>query len=328
MSSQATPAIGLRRKIRDDLRPWYKRNRFLAAVFLFLVLAVVIAPQNDAEGYQWVFVVASFLVALTWAGIVITDVQRPTWMGIVAAVGLLVFSGWLFLRYSGAEWDLLGFVFFNFELLRPEDWLMLLSGLKYTLMLAVASIVVSTLIGLFLAILRTLDNRVFNFFIVAYIDIFRAIPTIVLAIVIYYALPPLGIVLPQFLAGVMTLSINSSAYTSEIFRSGLLSIDKGQIEAAHALGLNTSKTMRLVILPQAIRVVIPPLTGQWIAVLKDTAILSAIGIGEMLREAQASQAFIGNPTPLMVATIIYLIMLLPLTRLSSTLEVRMRRGRR
>ena len=321
--------VTVRRKIRDELRPWYKRNRFLVVLFLLLVAVGVLLPSGGSQPtWLWAAITAYFVGAVAWAGIIITDQQRPTWYGIVAAVGLLGLFVWLFLRYSGAEWDMLGFTFFNFELLGPSDWRMLSSGLRFTLLLAVASIALSTVLGLLLAIFRTLNNKVFNFFVVAYIDIFRAIPTIVLAIVIYYALPPLGIRLPAVVAGILTLSLNSAAYSSEIFRSGLLSVHRGQIEAAHALGLNTSKTMRLVILPQAFRAVVPPLTGQWIAVLKETSICSAIGVGELLRESLASQAFIANPTPLMAATIIYLIMLLPLTRLSGLLERRMARNRR
>ena len=108
---------------------------------------------------------------------------------------------------------------------------------------------------------------------------FRAMPIIVLMMMIYYALPFMGIRLNAIMSGILALGLNSSAYVSEIFRAGFLSIKKGQIEAAHALGLNPIKTMRLVLLPQAFRVVIPPLVSNYVASAKDTALASSISGG-------------------------------------------------
>jgi polar amino acid transport system permease protein len=141
---------------------------------------------------------------------------------------------------------------------------------------------------------------------------------------VYCALPYTGIRLSATVSGILALSLNSAAYVSEIFRAGILSINKGQIEAAHALGLNTVQTMRLVILPQAVKVVIPPLASNYVACAKDTAICSSISILELLKQAMTFQAVVANPTPLIAATAIYIAFLVPLTRIAGILEKRMK----
>ena len=130
---------------------------------------------------------------------------------------------------------------------------------------------------------RSFNNRVLNIFIIAYVDFFRAMPIMVLMVIIYYALPYLGVRLDAVVSGIIALGLNSSAYVSEIFRAGVLSVKKGQIEAARALGLNPMQTMRLVLLPQAIRIVLPPLVGNYVASAKDTALCSSISIIELLK---------------------------------------------
>jgi polar amino acid transport system permease protein len=151
-------------------------------------------------------------------------------------------------------------------------------------------------------------------------------PIIVLLIMIYYALPFLGIRLDAMVAGIIGLGLNSSAYVSEIFRAGIMSVKKGQIEAAHALGLNAMQTMRLVLLPQSLRVVLPPLVGNYVASAKDTALCSSISLIELLKAGLSEQSLLANPSPLIFSTALYLFMFVPLTRLSSVLETRMKAG--
>ena len=196
------------------------------------------------------------------------------------------------------------------------------------MLLAVASAVMSTIIGLLLAVFRSFNNLVLNTFIVAYIDFFRAMPIIVLMMLIYYALPFMGIRLSAIMSGILALGLNSSAYVSEIFRAGFLSIRKGQIEAAHALGMNSLQTMRLVLLPQAFRVIIPPLVSNYVASAKDTALASAISITELLKAGLSQKSLLANPSPLIFVTVLYLVMFLPLTRFSGFLERKMKAGRR
>ena len=185
----------------------------------------------------------------------------------------------------------------------------------------------STILGLLIAVMRSFGNPVLNLFIVAYVDFFRAMPIIVLMVLIYYALPYTGIRLSPVVSGVLALSLNASAYVSEIFRAGILSVKHGQIEAARALGLNPLQTMRLVILPQAMRVVLPPLASNYVASAKDTAIASTITILELLKAGMQAQAFFANPTPLIAVTGIYLAFLVILTRLAGLLETRVRSRR-
>ena len=209
-----------------------------------------------------------------------------------------------------------------------QAWPTLVTGFWTTLLLAVSAAVMSTIIGLLLAVFRSFNNAVLNFFIIAYVDFFRAMPIIVLMMMIYYALPFMGIRLSAIVSGILALGLNSSAYVSEIFRAGFLSIKKGQIEAAHALGLNPIKTMRLVLLPQAFRVVIPPLVSNYVASAKDTALASSISIIELLKAGLSEKSLLANPSPLIFVTALYLVMFIPLTRFSGFLENRMKASQR
>ena len=160
-----------------------------------------------------------------------------------------------------------------------------------------------------------------------YIDIFRSIPLLVLLIVVYYALPFVGIRLSPFLSAVTALTLVSAAYTAEIFRAGIEAIPHGQFEASAALGLSNRHTMVDVILPQAIRIVIPPLTNNCINVMKDTALASVVAMPDLLKQATQAQALSANPTPLIGAALIYLILLWPMVYVVARLEKRYSRGR-
>ena len=142
----------------------------------------------------------------------------------------------------------------------------------------------------------------------------------------YYALPYVGINLPAPIAGIVALSLNSGAYVSEIFRAGMESIDKGQIEAARSLGMSYIQTMRYVIIPQTIRRVLPPLTNEFVALIKDSSLLSVIAIAELLRTSKEMMTWKLNPSSLTAAAIIYLIITLPLTRLVSYMEKKLKKG--
>ena len=130
-----------------------------------------------------------------------------------------------------------------------------------------------------------------------YIDVFRSIPLLVLLIIVYYALPFVGISLSPFLSAMSALTLVSGAYTAEIFRAGIEAIPKGQFEASAALGLSGRQTMADVILPQAVRIVIPPLTNNSINVIKDTALASVVAMPDLLKQATQAQALAANPTP-------------------------------
>jgi polar amino acid transport system permease protein len=161
-----------------------------------------------------------------------------------------------------------------------------------------------------------------------YIDIFRSIPLLVLLVLVYYALPFVGLRLSSFAAAATALGMVSCAYTAEIFRAGFEALPKGQFEAAAAIGLGFFDTLRDVVLPQALRVVTPPLTSNCINVLKDTALASVVAMPDLLKQATQAQALAANPTPLIGAALLYLALLLPLVRLVGHAEARHRAAAR
>ncbi|MDY6894132.1 MAG: amino acid ABC transporter permease [Thermotogota bacterium] len=314
------------KKIRIKEQPFYNKTSFLlASLGFFLFYFIFLLPQGkNITSFEWVKIIVFVFLCILYSGIIINDPERTDRLKTITAISLVMLLFLLFYLYSGAKWNRLGYVFFNFGIMNKKSWIALGTGFLRTVELGVLSLIVAFSLGLFLAVLRTINNKVITFFVILYINIFRAIPVIVLASVVYYALPYLGISFTVLIAGIVTLGLNHSAFSSEIFRAGIESIHHGQIEAAKALGFNQWKILKIVILPQAIRVVIPPLTGQGVALLKETAICSTIGILELMRQALIVQAWTANPTPLILATIIYILFLVPLTRLSRNLEKRLR----
>jgi len=181
----------------------------------------------------------------------------------------------------------------NFD--RASEWLpSLWAGLQLTVFLTFASMALALVIGLFLA-LAQLDTRkkYFSWPARAFVELIRGTPLLLQLFYIYYVFPFFGLRLDPIVAGVIGLGINTGAYLSEVFRSGIDAVDKGQWEAADALGMPTSLTLRHVILPQAFRIVIPPVGNYFISLFKDTALVSTISVSELLFSGQllAAQTF-------------------------------------
>lgn len=216
--------------------------------------------------------------------------------------------------------------FFNWDVL-TSSLPLLLSGLKVTLLLGLVSVVAGLVLGLAIALVRLYAMRPIRLVAIIYIDLFRSIPLLVLLILVYFALPFIGISLSPFASAAAALTIVSSAYTAEIFRAGIEAIPKGQFEASQALGLRYRHMMSDVILPQAIRVVIPPLTNNCINVIKDTALASVVAMPDLLKQATQAQALEANPTPLIVAALMYIGLLWPLVLLVGRFEKRLRTTR-
>jgi len=212
--------------------------------------------------------------------------------------------------------------FFNLEVLL-RAWPLLAEGLWLTLQLGALSIVLGWLGGLALALLGLYGPRLLRGLVRLYVDAFRAVPVLVLLIVVYYALPFVGLSLSAFASAVLALAAVSSAYTAEILRAGIEAVPLGQVEAGRVLGLKFSQILRLIVLPQALRLVIPPLTGNSINVLKDTALASVVALPDLLKQATQAQALEANPSPLIAAALIYLVLLLPLVALVRRLEGRL-----
>ena len=200
----------------------------------------------------------------------------------------------------------------------------LLKGLPITLSLTGISGLIGIGIGLILALMKISKNKVFRWFALIYIDLFRGTPLLLQIMIVYYALP---LNIDAFSAAVIALSLNSAAYLAEIFRAGIESISKGQMEAALSVGMNYSQAMRHIILPQTIRRIIPPTTNEIVALLKDTSLVMVIGLAEIVYKAKQIGSNTANfLTPLIFAAILYLIFTVPLTRYAEKLEGRFSQG--
>ncbi len=202
----------------------------------------------------------------------------------------------------------------------------LLRAVLVTISLAFLAEFFGIVLGLGLSLLKISRSRLLSAPAKLYIDVFRGTPLLVQITIIYFTTASVGLRFTSlFFAGLVALSLNAAAYVAEIFRSGIQSIDRGQMEAGRASGLSYAKTMRYIIVPQAFRRVIPPLTNEFVMLIKDTSLVSVIGLAELLRAARVLQSETFNGTPLIAAALIYLAICLPLIYLTNALERRLNR---
>lgn len=215
-----------------------------------------------------------------------------------------------------------------FELVR-ENGVYLVTAMGKTLELTFLSLVFAAVIGLFFGLLNVSKNRVLNLIANVYIDCIRGVPLIVLAFFVYFGVPmATGIRLDALVAGIISLSMNAGAYMAEIVRAGIQSIDKGQMEAARSLGLSYGTAMRKVVLPQAIRVMIPSIINQFIITLKDTSILSVIGFPELVKAGQIVIARNFETFRMWaIIAIMYLIVITTLSKIARALERKISYGK-
>lgn len=201
----------------------------------------------------------------------------------------------------------------------------LLSGVWMTLSLSLTAIFFSVLIGLFVALPGLSVKAGFRWFNRTYVELFRSIPLLVLILWVYYGLPVvLGISMNPFIAGVVALAISDSAFEAEIFRGGIQSIGRGQIEAAASLGLNYYQKMRLIIIPQAIRRILPPLGNQFVYMLKMSSLVSIIGLQELTRKANELSVTVYRPLEIYTVLVLeYLVLILIVSWLVRRLESRL-----
>jgi len=203
----------------------------------------------------------------------------------------------------------------------------LISGITITIYISVISIILAMIIGLVVALPSLSNNKFLSYFNIAYVEIVRAIPLLVLILWIYYGLPIMtGISFSPFVSGIIALTISESAFQAEIFRAGINSINKGQYEVADSLGMNFWKKMRLVILPQAIKVVLPALGNQFVYVLKMSSLVSIIGIADLTRKA--NELVVSTYRPLEIYTFLileYLILILIVSYFVRKLEKKLER---
>jgi polar amino acid transport system permease protein len=212
----------------------------------------------------------------------------------------------------------------TFELIK-EVGPYLLKGAILTIELTLCAMILALVVGLFLGLGRISKNKLIYSSVTFYIEVIRGTPLLVQLFIIYYALPDYGIYLTPFLAGTIGLGLCYAAYVAEIYRAGIQAVPKGQTEAALSLGMRKRKAMRRIILPQAVKIILPPITNNFISMLKDSSLCSVITVIELMRQAQiyVASTFRTMEVYLMVA-FIYLSLAYPLSVLVSKLELRLK----
>ena len=212
---------------------------------------------------------------------------------------------------------------FNVELM-VNSFPLLLVGAGVTVEITLLSVMVGVVIGLFVGIARISSFRILRLLAAVYVDFFRGTPLLVQIFLIYFAIPVMtGQRMDPFVAAISACGINSGAYVAEIFRAGIQSIDEGQMEAGRSLGMTWTQTMRYIIVPQAFRRVIPPLGNEFIALLKDSSLVSVIGFEELTRRGQLIIARTYGALEIWISVaIIYLAMTLTISQFVAYLERR------
>lgn len=226
--------------------------------------------------------------------------------------------------------------FWNFRFL-PKYAVYFVQGIEYTLALSVVAVLAAILPALLLALMRLSKNKLVKGLAGAYISVFRSTPMLVQLMIIYYGLFN-AITIPQiivfgfidisrFIPGVVGLALNSSAYVAEIIRAGILAVDAGQMEAARSLGLPKSKAMQLVVLPQAIKNILPALANELVTMVKESSVCNFLGMQELMWGAKtvASATYI-SVGPYVLAACIYFAINFPASKIIEAIERRMRRG--
>lgn len=209
--------------------------------------------------------------------------------------------------------------FFDFSLM-SAFWPDILRGFLITVQMSILTILIGIPLGLALAVIRLYGIRPLNWLIIFYIDFFRSIPQLVLIVLAYFALPYFGLVLEPITATVLALAIVLSAFAEEIFWAGINAVAKGQWEAGRSTGLSFSKTLAYIILPQVVRISIPPLTNRAIGISKGTTLGSVVAVPELLNVTSSIQSNVANPTALTVGALLFLVLFLPFVRFTRWLE--------
>jgi polar amino acid transport system permease protein len=209
--------------------------------------------------------------------------------------------------------------FFNLDIMR-QALPYLMSGLMMTLVLTAVLAPVGFIIGLGLALTSEARLPALRWIVRTWVNVFRTMPPLVLIIVTFSALPYLGVRLPAIMCAIIALLLNNTAYYCEIIRAGLGSVSPGQMEAARSTGLGYKDSLRYVVLPQALRNVLPDLASNTIEVVKATSLASIVGVYDLLYSASTIRSVTFNTSSLTLAAAIYLVILLPAVRLSGRLE--------
>lgn len=203
-----------------------------------------------------------------------------------------------------------------------------IDGTSITLFLSFFGVALGVMLGVILALMKLSKNILLKSFSTAYIELVRGTPLLVQLYIIYYGLPRLlGVDFGDITLGIVAISLNSAAYVAEIIRAGILSIDKGQMEAARSLGMPHNMAMRNIIIPQAFKNILPALGNEFIVLIKESSIVSVVGIHDLMYNADTVRGNTYLPfEPLIIAALIYFVITFILSKLLSLLERRMRAG--
>ena len=198
----------------------------------------------------------------------------------------------------------------------------ILSGVVVTIELALLIVVTGIAAGLALALLRSFGIRPLNWLIIGIVDLFRSLPPLVVIVLIYFGLPSAGLAPSGFVSTWLSLAFVLMAFSEEIFWAGITAVDRGQWEAARSTGLTFGQTLTSVVLPQAFRLAIPPLTNRTIAITKGTALGTVVAVTEILGQASSAMSNSYNPSPLMMGAAAYLVLFFPIVVAARYIETR------
>ncbi|SAN43545.1 extracellular glutamine-binding protein [Staphylococcus aureus] len=200
-----------------------------------------------------------------------------------------------------------------------------LKGIKITILISLIGVALGSILGAFVALMKLSKIKIISWIASIYIEILRGTPMLVQVFIVFFGITAaLGLDISALVCGTIALVINSSAYIAEIIRAGINAVDKGQMEAARSLGLNYRQTMKSVIMPQAIKNILPALGNEFVTLIKESSIVSTIGVGEIMFNAQVVQGISFDPfTPLLVAAALYFVLTFVLTRIMNMIEGRL-----
>ena len=203
-----------------------------------------------------------------------------------------------------------------------------IKGLKVTVQISFVAVFIGVIVGLMMALLRLSSIKVLTWIAYIYIQIIRGTPVLVQLFIIYYATYPLfGFNIPPYIAAIVTFGLNSSAYVAEIIRAGIQAVDYGQMEAGRSLGMTHGMVMRYIVIPQAIKNILPALGNEFIVLLKETSVVSIIGTSDLVRQADVIKAATYSSfEPYIIIAIIYIILVLGLSSVMDRVERRLKRS--
>lgn len=260
--------------------------------------------------------------------------RRTTKQRLTRGILYVVFLAILVMVAFATDWRLVQTQFFNAEVARSQLPQIVTIALRNTLLFTLVSFVGGLVLGTIMALMKLSSITPYRWFAIGFIELFRGIPALLTIFAMAYMLPiALGVQVPGGAvgAGLLGLILVAAAYMAEIIRSGIQAVPKGQREAARSLGMSQARTMSTVILPQAFRIVIPPVTNEFVLLLKDTSLLfiagSTLQTKELTTFARDGLTTNANATPLIMAAMLYLLVTIPLTSLVARLERKMAKSR-